>query len=406
RPARNTAGVSTSARSLRSGAPAASSARACSTASWRLISANPPWTAFSWPSISASPSPAPKALGGRSSGSRSQTGLPLLPSRRPWPTTTGFAAPAGPPICCRGCATILARTPTAASTSRAYITPAGARTAPRSASAEAQLADPSGAAVKNRLALAPSERNQPSARSPIPATEPPRALKFARSPSAERLYKSSMPRNGHESGWRARIRACRSGENSTKATLHRSGDAGRRARHVWLRPRGAERGRGGGQGRGRGRLPALRLRLCLWKPGRRRRRAGRDHPRRDQPRGALGHLETLERHARRKGRDRLVPEVARRSAPRRSRPLPGALAVSELPPARLRRDLAQPRREALHPRELRENLARDGGAGRAETRQAHRHVQHDHPQAEAGPPRRAHKTRSERNGASPPFPAA
>ena len=44
------------------------------------------------------------------------------------------------------------------------------------------------------------------------------------------------------------------------------------------------------------------------------------------------------------------------------------------------------------------DLAKDGGAGRPGFGAAHRHLEHDHPQAEAGAARRAHQAGGERNG--------
>ena len=77
-------------------------------------------------------------------------------------------------------------------------------------------------------------------------------------------------------------------------------------------------------------------------------------------RRAVGHLQALERQARRKRRDPVVREVASRPAARIPGPVPDPLAVPEFPPARLRRRVAQPRRQALHPREFHEDLAADG----------------------------------------------
>ena len=86
--------------------------------------------------------------------------------------------------------------------------------------------------------------------------------------------------------------------------------------------------------------------------------------------------------------------------------LPRPLAVPELPSARLRCRLAQPGRQAVHPRELHEDLAADGGARRSRAGAAHRHVEHDDPQADARAPRRPDQAGLQRDGAASPFPAA
>ena len=155
-------------------------------------------------------------------------------------------------------------------------------------------------------------------------------------------------RNEHEHDGGDRPEARRSGDDTAKETLHRRDHAGRGAGNVRLRRRRPRRGRGRRQRRGSGRIPAFRLRVRLWQRGRSRRGARSGHPGRPRSGGALGHLEAVEQQARREGRDRLVRKVARRPAPRLSRPVPRALAVPELPPARLRRVLAQPGRQALH----------------------------------------------------------
>ena len=87
-------------------------------------------------------------------------------------------------------------------------------------------------------------------------------------------------------------------------------------------------------------------------------------------------------------------------------PLSGPLAVPELPSARLRCRLAEPGRQAVHPRELHEDVAADGDAGRSRAGAAHRHVEHDDPQARAGAPRREDQAGLQRDGAAPALPAA
>ena len=129
-PARSKAGASICARSLRSGAPAASSAPACRPHHGRLR-ARP---------VVAKPA-ARRAfsrrgrLGGRRlaprSHLRSRPEYPRQRSRRPSPTMTAFAASAVRRICCRACATTSARIPTDGSTSPACFTPSGPRTAPK-----------------------------------------------------------------------------------------------------------------------------------------------------------------------------------------------------------------------------------------------------------------------------------
>src|SRR5665213_2398389 len=91
----------------------------------------------------------------------------------------------------------------------------------------------------------------------------------------------------------------------------------------------------------------------------------------------------------------LVLQIACRSSTRLPRPLPHPLALSEFPSAALRCHLAQPRRQAIHPRELHEDMAQDGGACGPRAGASYRHLQHDHPQAQACPPRRAHQARGQ-----------
>ena len=61
--------------------------------------------------------------------------------------------------------------------------------------------------------------------------------------------------------------------------------------------------------------------------------------------------------------------------------VPRPLALPQFPPARLRRRLAQPRCEAVHPRKLHEDLAADGKARGSRPGAPHRHLQYDDPQA-------------------------
>ena len=53
-----------------------------------------------------------------------------------------------------------------------------------------------------------------------------------------------------------------------------------------------------------------------------------------------------------------------------------------------------------------QNVAADGAAGGHGPGPAHRHVQHDHPQAGTAPARRDDQARRQRDGTAPPFPAA
>ena len=69
--------------------------------------------------------------------------------------------------------------------------------------------------------------------------------------------------------------------------------------------------------------------------------AAGDPPLGHAARGPLDHLQALERQARRAGRRALLRADPARPPARLPRPLPRALAVPELPPARLRRHVAQ-----------------------------------------------------------------
>src|SRR5947199_6426646 len=101
-----------------------------------------------------------------------------------------------------------------------------------------------------------------------------------------------------------------------------------------------------------------------------------------------------------------MPEIAGRFAMRVSRRLPGPLALSQLPSARLLSRVAQPGRQAVYPRELHENVAADGTAGGPRSRPAYRDVQHDDSKIDPAAARCANQARAERNGAAPAFPAS
>ncbi len=148
-------------------------------------------------------------------------------------------------------------------------------------------------------------------------------------------------------------------------------------------------------------LPPLRLRQRLPQRGPDWLRSARAHQRRHPARGALDHQQALERQARRGRRHPRLPPVAGRPAARLSGHVPGPLALPEFPSAGVRRQFAQSRRPAVHPRKLHEDLAATGETGGPGPGAPHRHQQHDHPQAQAAAARRAHQTRRQRNGDAP-----
>src|SRR4030042_1481897 len=113
-----------------------------------------------------------------------------------------------------------------------------------------------------------------------------------------------------------------------------------------------------------GRLPALRLRGGLRERAADRRGVPRHPAGRRAARRPVGDLETVERQARPEGRRPRVRAVAEGPPVGLPGPLPRALAVPELPPPRVRRPFPEPRREAVPPRGLPEDVARDGAAGR------------------------------------------
>jgi hypothetical protein len=73
--------------------------------------------------------------------------------------------------------------------------------------------------------------------------------------------------------------------------------------------------------------------------------------------------------------------IARRSPTGLSGSLSHLLAISDFSSAGMRRNLKQLGCEALHPRQLHANVAKDGRAGRSRPRTPHRHFKNHHSQA-------------------------
>src|SRR5580698_8887424 len=95
-------------------------------------------------------------------------------------------------------------------------------------------------------------------------------------------------------------------------------------------------------------------------------------------------------------------EVAGRPAAEVSRPLPGALAVSQSSSAAMRCERAQSECGALYSRELHADVEKDGRAGGPRTGAAHRHIEYDDCEDEASAARRADQTGGEREDRDAP----
>ena len=86
--------------------------------------------------------------------------------------------------------------------------------------------------------------------------------------------------------------------------------------------------------------------------------------------------------------------------------VPRPLAVPQHPSAGRRRGLARFERAAVSARALHGDLGGAREARRPRSRAAHRDLEHDRPEAATRPPRRAHPSGRERDGAAPALPAA